>query len=150
MAGAHATGCLDCCGHIDADGATQKQALLPKQVVNRLQRVLIVDPDCIVHRSPLQIRSHAAIADALRDRVALAAEFAAGGPAVKGTAMGIRQDTAQLGLLLLQIQCHTGIGAAGARGSHPGIHLAAGLLPDLRTGGPVVGAAIGEVVEETG
>ena len=144
MAWPHAPGRLNRCGDIDADGAAEEQTLLPEQVVDRLQGVLIVDPNRVIHRSPLQVRRHATVTNALGNRVALAAEFATGGPAVEGAAMGIGQDTAQLRLLLLQVERNAGIGPTCAGGRHPSIHLAAGLLPDLRTRGLVVVAAVGD------
>ncbi len=51
----------------------------------------------------------------------------------------------QVGVLLLQVAGHARHGAAGAQRDHDGIQLAAGLLPDLRPGGLVVGLGVGRV-----
>ena len=64
--------------------------------------------------------------------------------------MGVGQHALHLGVLLLEIERHPRIGAAGARGRHPGIHLAGGLPPDLRAGAVEVGPAVGQVVELVG
>ena len=64
--------------------------------------------------------------------------------------MGIGKDAAHRRVLLLEVESHAGVGAAGAGSRHPGIHPTAALLPDLRPGGVVVGAAVGQVVELVG
>ena len=70
-----------------------------------------------------------------------------------------RQDRTLLGLhgvdfrvrvLLLQVLADAGDGAAAALGGHEHVHLAAGLLPDLRPGGLVVGCDVVPVGELAG
>ena len=64
---------------------------------------LVVDAHGVINGSALQVGGDAAVANPLGDRTALTAELPAGGPGVQGTAMGIGQHTAHLGVLLLQV-----------------------------------------------
>ena len=150
MARTEAAGRLHRRGHIDPHRAPQEQSLLPKQPVDGVEGILVADANGIIDRGSFQVGGHAAVADPLGDRAALGVEFAAAGPAVQGAAVGIGQHAAHPRVPLLEVQGHSGIGAAGAGGRHPGIHLPAALLPDLRTGARVMGAAVGEVVELVG
>ena len=137
-------------GHIDAHRAAQKQALLPQQLIDRLERGLVVDAHGIIDGSTLQVGGNAAVANPLGDRTSLTDQLTPASPGVQGAAVGVGQHAAHGGFLLLQIQGNPGIGAAGASGRHPGIHRPSGLLPDLRTGGVEMGAAVGQVVELVG
>ncbi len=137
-------------GYVDAHRAPQEQPLAPEQAVDGVEGPLVVNAHGVIHGRPLQVGRHAAVADALGDRAALADQLAGGCPAVQGAAVRVRQHTAHLGILLLEIKGHAGIGTTGTGGRHPGIHLASGLDPDLRAGAVEVGAAVGKVVELVG
>ena len=62
-----------------------------------------------------------------------------------GRGSGLNSNHLYLGVLALQIFAGAGNGAAGAHACHKNIHLAIGILPDLRPRGGLVGSGIGRV-----
>ena len=65
-------------------------------------------------------------------------------------ACGLHSDKLDVRLLLPQEPAGAGQGAAGARARHENVQDAAGLFPQLRAGGIVVGLGIGRILELAG
>src|SRR3546814_1143954 len=100
-----------------------------------------------LHREAFQVRGDAALADAFADRAALGLQLAVGVEVVERGAHGVGEADDDVLLALAQRLGDAGEGAAGPDGADEAVDLAVGLVPDLRAGGLVVAAKVGDVVE---
>ena len=103
-----------------------------------------------IDRRGLEIGGDARLADALGDRGALALENAAGVIGVERRAIGVGQRDLDPFVALFQRHGDAGERAAGADRADEAVDAPLGLLPDLRAGGFVMAAAVGDVVELVG
>ena len=106
--------------------------------------LLIVHAEYLVVNVPVQQRGNKAAADALE---VVPARFA---PGEHRRARRLHRHHPDGGVLLFQIPARAGDGAAGAHPGHKGVHPAAGIRPDLRAGGGVVGRRVGGVFKLPG
>lgn len=150
VAGPHLFCQLNRGGHVDAARAADVQAFLAQQAVDHLHARLVVDADGVVDRCALQVCGDPAVADAFRNRIALALQFAVLDPVVERAAVGIGQHDFYVRLLLLQVAGDAGQGAASAGSAGESVDAAMRVVPDFWAGCCVVCLAVGEIVELLG
>src|SRR6185437_9003559 len=151
MPGSHLAGNAHRGGHIDAAGTADEQPLFPQQPVHVVHGFTILDVHGIIDRCALHIGRDAADADALGDRAAAGGlDDTVADVLVERAAGRIGEHRAHLGTARLEELGHARHGATGTAGGNEGIDLTFGLLPDLRTRGLHMRAAIGGVVELIG
>ena len=100
-----------------------------------------------VDRRAFEIGGDAALADALRDGIALGLEFAPGEPVEQRRAHGIAEGDPDVGISLLQRARHAGQRAAAADRAGEAVDLAVCLVPDFWPRGAIMAVPVGRVVE---
>ena len=115
--------------------AAGEDPLLPREAACGQERVAVGDAHVLVDDRRVEARRVGVLADPLDEiRVHRAAGV--------DRALRVGADDQQVGVLLLQVARDPGDRAARADADHHRVHLAAGLLPDLRAGRPVMGVSV--------
>src|SRR5262245_30878379 len=135
---------------IDAGRAAHAQTLVLEQIEDDWNRLLVGYLIGDVDRRILQVLGDATLADAFGDGRTLRLEHAMGVVAVERRAHRIGERDADVLVARLERHGDAGQRAAGADRAGEAVHLAVGLIPDLRSGGLDVALAVGDVVELVG
>ena len=150
LAGTQAAGDIKGAVHRGTGGAARKDSLATGQLARGDERVLVRYLDHLVDDREVQGPDHEVMADPLDTVDPGLANLALIECVVVHAAdrVGARdeQRATRLGGLLPQVLRRTRDGAPGADPAHKGVDLAVGLLPNLGTGGQVVGLGVVHVV----
>lgn len=132
---------------VDRGGAADAEALLLQEVERHGEGRPVRDLEGNVWPEVVcaHVARDSALANSLRNRVALGLEHALVEPPHEHGPARVGQRDFDVGVLRAQVGAHTRQRAACACGAGEGVDLTAGLGPDLRTSRGDVGATVGEV-----